>query len=533
MNFDHLLKRADEEVLQLVVGSPVMRLLALMDPELATPRSLRRLVEQGWDPIEILRNGECRTALLELLPPADAAHLVNELRLPAGDPYRALRGLRLRKGSAQERTLFDYLAVTEPPTAVETQAPSSDVVRPTWGLFDHQRVAARRVRNALDGDQRRVLLHMPTGSGKTRTAMSVVSDYLRAEEPSLVLWLAFSEELCAQAAEEFRRSWEQLGDRPCTLHRYWGSHNQEIDDLSDGLVVAGLGKLFARMKRDADFILRLADRADLVVFDEAHQAVAPTYAIVLEALLERRRTTRLLGLSATPGRTWNDPDEDLRLADFFYRQKVTLAVEGYASPIDYLADEGYLADARFLPLHYSGGREFTDEDRRRLEESLDIPESVLRVLADDEQRNLLILTQVEQLARSHERILVFAATVEHARVLSAVLNARGLEARAVSAGTPPDVRSRIVTRFRSGAPGTMVLVNFGVFTAGFDAPRTSAAVIARPTRSLVLYSQMVGRAIRGPLAGGNETATIFTVVDTQLPGFARIADAFMNWEDVW
>ena len=78
-----------------------------------------------------------------------------------------------------------------------------------------------------------------------------------------------------------------------------------------------------------------------------------------------------------------------------------------------------------------------------------------------------------------------------------------------------------------------MLVNFGVLTSGFDAPRTSGAIIARPTYSLVLYSQMVGRATRGPRAGGNEEAEVVTVVDTGLPGFETVTDAFHNWEDVW
>ena len=73
----------------------------------------------------------------------------------------------------------------------------------------------------------------------------------------------------------------------------------------------------------------------------------------------------------------------------------------------------------------------------------------------------------------------------------------------------------------------------GVLTTGFDAPDISAAMIARPTRSLVLYSQMVGRATRGLKAGGNAEAEIVTVIDPDLPGFGSIADAFKNWEDVW
>ena len=76
-------------------------------------------------------------------------------------------------------------------------------------------------------------------------------------------------------------------------------------------------------------------------------------------------------------------------------------------------------------------------------------------------------------------------------------------------------------------------MNFGVLTTGFDAPLTSATLIARPTKSLVLYSQMVGRAIRGKIAGGNDIAEIVTVVDTAMPGFGDLSTAFMNWEDVW
>jgi superfamily II DNA or RNA helicase len=58
-------------------------------------------------------------------------------------------------------------------------------------------------------------------------------------------------------------------------------------------------------------------------------------------------------------------------------------------------------------------------------------------------------------------------------------------------------------------------------------------LIARPTKSLVPYSQMVGRAIRGRRAGGNENAEIVTVVDYDLPGFGSVADACNNWEDIW
>ncbi len=79
----------------------------------------------------------------------------------------------------------------------------------------------------------------------------------------------------------------------------------------------------------------------------------------------------------------------------------------------------------------------------------------------------------------------------------------------------------------------MVVFNYGVLTAGFDAPRTRCVIIARPTTSLVLYSQMAGRAMRGPRVGGNSKADILTVADTSLQGYASVTDAFTNWEELW
>jgi len=87
--------------------------------------------------------------------------------------------------------------------------------------------------------------------------------------------------------------------------------------------------------------------------------------------------------------------------------------------------------------------------------------------------------------------------------------------------------------FKQSGGEPMVLCNYGVLTTGFDAPLTSAAIIARPTKSLVLYSQMVGRVIRGPRVGGTPRAEIWTVIDTSLPGFDSLTGAFNNWEDVW
>ena len=77
-----------------------------------------------------------------------------------------------------------------------------------------------------------------------------------------------------------------------------------------------------------------------------------------------------------------------------------------------------------------------------------------------------------------------------------------------------------------------ILINYGVLTTGFDAPKTNIAMITRPTQSVVLYSQMVGRASRGPRAGGNKNCKIITIVD-QIPGFRALSEAFAYWDDLW
>ena len=105
--------------------------------------------------------------------------------------------------------------------------------------------------------------------------------------------------------------------------------------------------------------------------------------------------------------------------------------------------------------------------------------------------------------------------------------------RVITANTPTEDRSAIIDAFKKDDREHIVMFNYGVLTAGFDAPRTRCVIIARPTTSLVLYSQMVGRALRGPRSGGNPRAEIFTVADTNLPGFGSVTDAFTNWEELW
>lgn len=536
--FDTLIGRADEETLGHLVGRPAIRLLRLLDPRLARASILRRVVTDLNEPSTLVRHQTTRSRLLLMLRPDEADHLVRSLALSTdatNNAYQVLSSLSVRAGTRLEKQLFDLLglAPTVPEQAPDASPEATSRLEPSYGLYAHQRDAVSRAKQVLNTHGQRVLLHMPTGSGKTRVAMSLIADHLRQNTSTLVVWLAYSEELCDQAIQEFQAAWSALGDRAIPVHRFWGAHNADLASARDGFVVAGLAKAYELGKRNINSLATLGDRTSLVVLDEAHVATAETYSLVLEVLATKQPGTRMLGLTATPGRTWADIDVDEELASLFNHQKVTLKIEGFASPIDYLITEGYLSHTIFRPLFHSGGYNPTATDIRAVETALDIPSNIVKALAIDEQRNLVIIRELEELVRSHRRILLFAATVQHACLIGAVLRARGHTARVVTSATPALERRQIIESFRSADPEPQILCNFGVLTTGFDAPAVSAALIARPTKSLVLYSQMVGRAIRGPRMGGTEACEVVTVVDRNLPGFGSIADSFLNWEDVW
>lgn len=419
-------------------------------------------------------------------------------------------------------------------TAEGATALHTEPIQPSFSLFQHQRLVVRRAYARVGSGYGRTLIHMPTGSGKTRTAMHLVSRALNEFEPGVVVWLATSRELLEQAAETFEAAWTSLGNRELDLRRFWGPRTPSPVDLSDGLLIAGLAKLHAWRERDSLAFLKLSAKVRLVIMDEAHQSIAPTYREVIDGLCGAGGEGALLGLTATPGRSWNDMGADHELSKFFDGSKVVLEVGDDPNPVNYLLDNGYLARPDFQQIEYSPEICPTPAELRKLAKYDDFSEEILDKIAADTERNLAILEAAKGLiSRGHKRVILFAVSVDHAQDMASGLAAHGIATAVVSGNTPAAKRASILKAFKANTARPQILCNFGVLTTGFDAPGTSAAIIARPTKSLVLYSQMVGRATRGPRAGGNETCEILTVHDPAYPGFGDVAEAFFNWEDVW
>jgi DNA repair protein RadD len=532
------LSRVGTAELANLIGYDTISILESMGGKQVSSHKLADLVLRQYGPEELLLNHQLRSVLIETLSKDDALKLCRMLDLEMCDnPWEHINRSKFSLGGTQTRRLFSFFECDEQTNLEEIDLrPPSLQLNCTYPLFDHQIDACRRAAQILEySSVPRVLLHMPTGAGKTRTAMNLIAHFARhlLNKDELIVWLAHSEELCEQAAEEFETSWKSLGIRPILLHRCYGANRLNLASISSGIIVGGLKMMFSRSQNEQSEFLAMARRTKLVVMDEAHQAVAPTYKHLLN-ILAADPSTRILGLSATPGRSTLNAFADLELATFFSRQKVTLKVEAFNSPIAYLQHEGYLASIKYERIKFAQGNGFTlnTAEKNAISQGLDVPITVLQRLGENERRNLLILNRILQEAADPTRkIIVFACSVKHAHLIANILSVKGIAAAAITSQTRTANRRKLIKKYRDSSD-IQVLTNYGVLTTGFDAPRTNTAVIARPTDSVVLFSQMVGRAARGVKAGGNAECKIITIVD-EMPGFRNIAEAFEYWDDIW
>ncbi|WP_409439570.1 DEAD/DEAH box helicase [Psychromonas sp. GE-S-Ul-11] len=406
-------------------------------------------------------------------------------------------------------------------------------IEPLYSLYPYQQQISKDVFNAFEQGKSRVLIHLPTGAGKTRTAMNIAAEHLRQSENNLVLWLADREELCSQAYSEFSKAWQSLGNRPTSLYGFYSSSTESLSGIDSGFVVAGLHKFLSLRKSDSRQLQllyrKLAEKVTLVIFDEAHKAVAPKFQEVVQDFIDDEAFhADLIGLTATPGRSYSEDglsEEDARLANFFYNNKVSMQISGYLSPIDYLVEKGYLAKANFKSLNYdySGIAAYELRDAGGVE--------TMTTLANNIERNRQILNTIIDECNLGSQIIVFACTVEHGINLATALAYQGIKAASIDSknDTIESRRAKIV-QYKKGE--LQVLVNFNVLTAGFDAPKTNVTVIAKPMNSLVQYLQMAGRAMRGDKSGGNKECNIYTVMDN-IPEFQSISLAFGYWNDMW
>jgi superfamily II DNA or RNA helicase len=423
-------------------------------------------------------------------------------------------------------------------------------------LEDFQRDCKKQILDLLTSEAREIhsaMLTLPTGAGKTRVAVDSIHEWIRTnfvvnkcpERSNCIIWIAQSEELCEQAVEEFQDIWEsQAHVADIRLVRLWGkfsSANETQREIVDGIqqeeLVTVIFCTYQRLRNELESefsgidpgLRILAQQLDLIVIDEAHHAPAESYRHIVRTLKECSASTDpffILGLTATPFRTGADVESgtnalreifsdeiimprlgmsDGRLGDRYRKLKDTLQKKGV------LAIEDVVKLKTGLHIHPNSEVGVSKEGFNQVYD-----QSVADALADRKvvhKRHAIITERIQAILKENPNatILYFGPSISDAIEMSTWLLCHGVASGFVSGKTRAYQRTDLINRFRDGE--LRVLCNCEVLTTGFNAPIISHVIMGRPTTSTVLYTQMIGRGLRGKLFGGTETCQIINVID--------------------
>lgn len=430
-----------------------------------------------------------------------------------------------------------------------------------YELLDYQYYIKQRVLTNLNSGNllERMLIHMPTGTGKTKTCMHIITNYINftLEEKGLVIWIAHSTELLQQAYDTFVSVWGHLGNGSIIAYKLWG--NKEIEHLDlqlNGIVFCGLAKLMSISESNLKLYERLKKDCRLIVFDEAHKAAANKTRKIIEDFMcmpANYENRSLIGLTATPGRTTEDSYDNNLLTNMFGGKLIHIDSDilnqinyGKLKALNTVAEENiikYFQERRILakmiPEKLKYKQQFTEQELQILGSALkdmgfddkEYTEAQLTILARNKERNLAIMEKLRSLNIERKPTIVFACSVEHAKMLSAMLTLEGIRNSLVLGEMDSMDRKNAIEVFKKRDSGVDIIINYEVLTTGFDSKNIKCVFITRPTKSIVLYSQMLGRGLRGPLMGGNEEC-ILVDVDDNLQAFDN-ETAFSHFNDYW
>jgi len=297
----------------------------------------------------------------------------------------------------------------------------------------------------------RVLLQLPTGGGKTVVFSRIALEFVLKGEKVLVL--VHREELLLQAKEKL----ESVTEMPVGVIKAGYQNNPNCL-----IQVASVQTLIRR---------KCLPEASLIVIDEAHHSCSRSYTQILEAY----PTAYILGVTATPARI------DGRGFKFLFDSLVP------GPSVQELIDTGHLSGFKLFaathPIETKGVKTTAGEFNQK-----DLAERV----NTSQVRGDLIKTYRDH--ANGKKTVVFCVSVEHSKTSALAYNEAGIPAEHLDGETPADERRTILTRFAAGE--ILVLCNCGIVSEGFDIPSIEAVQIVRPTKSLPLWLQMVGRALR-------------------------------------
>lgn len=325
----------------------------------------------------------------------------------------------------------------------------SSVNAPT--LRPYQNKAIEQLRQKIRAGKKRLVLVMPTGGGKTVVASAMIQAAMNKGSRSL--FFAHRRELIDQTVEKLNSFGVECG--------VIMAKDKRRDDYLP-VQVASVQTLVRRLDRKPE--------AQVIYVDECHHATSETYQRVLDAY----PGAVVIGLTATPWRS-----DKIGLSDI-YDDYVLACTPSELMALGALVY--YDAFAYDAPDLHEVGMSAGDYNQNDLELACNT-----KVLVGSIVR--------EYTAHApNRRAIVFPVSIVHSLHLVEEFRAAGYTAEHVDCNTPADRRKQAMQRFRTG--DLTILSSVGVLTEGFDAPAAEVCILARPTKSLGLHIQMIGRILR-------------------------------------
>ncbi len=330
-------------------------------------------------------------------------------------------------------------------------------------MRDYQLGANNALNKSFDSGLKRVAVVLPTGGGKTVIFAHKSAEYIAANPGKRVMILAHTDELVRQAAKKVKDVAPDLSV---------GIIKGAIRQTRASVIVASVQSLRTPRKRN-----QIKD-VGFIIVDECHRSTAKTYRDILNhyGCFDDNGGAVAAGFTATLMRSDRSSLAEI-WQDVAYRKDISFMIRaGHL-----LAPRGKRIQVDNLDLasvKKSGGDFQSGDLGEALEASL-APETVAKAYVEH---------------ASDRSGILFAPTVESAYVFAEELNVQGVKTEVVHGALETKERRAILARLESGE--TQVVANCMVLTEGFDCPRVSCVVVARPTKSSPLYQQMVGRGLR-------------------------------------
>lgn len=570
---DYMLKFSQSD-LRGYLGEDIVDLLIEWMPNgdtLLTKQKMVKMIDALYG-TSILKNRQFRKDLLQCMTSSEIKQIrdacLNGKEKNESDPLKIIDFLVSKPWSKNAVTscLLEHWNVPEQVLEREKDNTviENEIISPGeqfYELLDYQYYIKQRVLNNLNSEHllERMLVHMPTGTGKTKTTMHIIANYINftLEKEGIVIWVAHTTELLQQAFDTFESVWQHLGDGEIRAYKLWGNKNIEnTSNPLNGIVFCGLAKLMSIADSNPKLYERLKKDCRLIVFDEAHKAAAKKTQSVIEGLMrmpEGYKNRALIGLTATPGRTTEDSYDNNLLTNMFGNKLIYIDSGilnqinlGKLRALNTVAEENiirYFQERRILakmrPYKLTYKMDFTESELKTLSSALrdmgyddkEYTDEQLKVLAKNKARNLAILAKIREIHSEKKPTIIFACSVEHAKMLAAMLTLEGIPNSLVLGNMDPVDRKKAIEVFKDRNSGVDIIINYEVLTTGFDSKNIKCVFITRPTKSIVLYSQMLGRGLRGPLMGGNEECDLVDI-DDNLQAFDN-ETAFSHFNDYW